>query len=1301
MLTTNNLQQLERQISAAMQADRHRLRGMARNIRRELKDGKPVDRNWQRFEDRLKKSLAISEARRLNVPRYSFPEDLPINSAREEIAEAIQQHPVIVVCGETGSGKSTQLPKICLEAGRGIAGMIGHTQPRRLAARSVAARLAEELGSKVGEHVGFKIRFTDNISAKSYVKLMTDGILLAETQGDRFLDAYDTIIIDEAHERSLNIDFLMGYLHRLLERRRDLRLIVTSATIDAERFADHFQHAGRPAPIIEVSGRSYPVEVRYRPATADEEGNLPDPLDGIVDAAEELCREGGGDILVFLPTERDIRDVAKRLRGWSLHRGDRPAILPLYSRLPTSEQDRIFHPGGGRRVVLATNVAESSITVPGIRYVIDSGTARISRYAPRSKVQRLPIEAVSQASADQRKGRCGRVAPGICIRLYDEKDFLARKRYTTPEIRRTNLAAVILRMLALNLGDIDLFPFLDPPQSEAVRDGFRTLYELGATDSNHSLTEIGRRMSRLPVDPRIARMILSGADENCLADILIIASALEIQDPRDRPAEKEKQADASHERFADSSSDFISYLKLWDHFHEEKEKLSRSQLRRACRDQFISYNRLREWLDVHRQLKQLVEESGLKVKRRQEDYAPLHRALLSGLLSNVAKRIDKRTYQGMDGIKSYLWPGSHLFQEGPEWVVAAEVVETSQRYLRTAARISRNWIEPLANHLVDRDYRNPHWSRKRDTVLATEKVSLYRLPVSSKRGQKYGPVDPAVARHLFIRHALVQGDFQSKIEFFVHNRELIEGLALQAAKSRNPGLLVSDAVQYQFYDHRLPPEVFDTRSLRRWMKRAKQEETDRLFMRPSDVLDEDPDASEPDDFPDTVQAGELALRLDYRFEPGEEDDGASVTVPVEALEQLETYQLEWGVPGLLHEKVTALIRTLPKATRRNLIPAPDVAKDAVAMIEFGAGPFLPTVADALSRLSGERIVAADFQPESLPQHLSLNIRVVNGDGDVMTRGRDLNELRREVGVDASAGETRLSDPGWQKDGLTKWDFGELPERVMLDRGGFKISAFPMLVDERDSISIRLAGNKELADFETRRGVRRLVVFREKQELAEQIHWLPKLDEISLLSSTIGAPFDLREQLSELLAGLAFVEGQPLPRDEQQFDALRERGREQLPAAVQDLLKLVLPLFERYHQARLAVENVAASKLRPSVQDMEQQIAELTTPFFLSETPLKWLSEYARYFEAIVMRIERMKSGNQQKDLDLTQHLHSLWSNYVERREEHARRGLVDPELQQYRWMMEEYRVSQFAQRLGTALKISDERLEKQWLKTKI
>ncbi len=1008
--TTSTISQLERDIRQAMGAERFRLRRRLRNIKDAQRAGKPFDRNLSRLARDVEKSVQERKDRINGVPAIEYDPELPITAKKDEIAAAIREHPVIVVCGETGSGKSTQLPKICLEIGRGIDGMIGHTQPRRIAARSVSARIAEELKSPLGQQVGFKIRFTDATKPSTYIKLMTDGILLAESQNDRFLNQYDTIIIDEAHERSLNIDFLLGYIKRLLPKRRDLRLIITSATIDAARFSEHFAGENGPAPVIEVSGRAYPVETRYRPLVSedpDDEGE-PDPMDCLKAAVDELALEKpAGDMLIFLPTEREIREAAQTLRGHKIPL-DAPGrltdILPLYGRLSTKEQNRVFQPSKWRRIVLATNVAESSLTVPGIRYVIDTGTARISRYSARSQVQRLPIEPISQASADQRKGRCGRIGPGICVRLYSEEDYETRDRFTPPEIQRTNLASVILQTMSLNLGHLEDFPFLDPPKSSVIRDGYKTLFELGALDDKDRLTEIGKQLSRLPVDPRIGRMILAGQTENCLHEVLIIASALELQDPRERPLDKQQAADAAHEQFKHEDSDFLSYLKLWDFYHKLRNDVSRSRLRKACRQHFLSYNRLREWADIYQQLLRLVEEAGFKLQKRKDDFEAIHRALLTGLLSNIAYRAETYEYTGAGGTKFQLWPGSGLFEKKPKWVLAAELVETNRRYLRTVAKLNPNWIEPLAGHLINKSHSEPHWDAEAGSVMAFEKVSLFGLTIVPRRRVRYGPIDPQKSRELFIQHGLVEGEMETRLEFFAHNQKLLEEVAGMQAKSRQRDLLLGEEAQYDFYDKRLLAEVFDVPSLERWWKDAKCREPRLLYMSKSDLLKEGGEVLADEDFPNALTIDRMRLRLEYHLEPGSAEDGITLVVPKEGVNQLEPQRLGWLVPGLLEEKITALIKSLPKDLRRCFVPAPDTAKEVLKVLHFGQGDMTAEVAKVLSRIAGEPILPTAFDTSRLPSHLRMNVRVVDQDrrsrrrgaGFGNSAGRDWVRKRRRV-----------------------------------------------------------------------------------------------------------------------------------------------------------------------------------------------------------------------------------------------------------------------------------------------------------------
>ncbi len=1348
----NFFRELAAQINQAMHVDRHRLRNLLRAIEHAEQQGKSPDDPLARLHEQLDKSRAVVERRRASVPPLVYDDSLPITARRDEIVAAIRKQQVLILSGETGSGKSTQLPKLCLEAGRGTGGFIGHTQPRRIAARSIAARLAEELAAPK-KLVGYKIRFADQTSPDTLIKVMTDGILLAETPSDRFLEAYDTIIIDEAHERSLNIDFLLGYLHRLLPKRPDLRLIITSATIDAERFAAHFALDGKPAPAIEVSGRTYPVDVRYRPI----DGLAPssttcdaDPLRALADAVEEICSTGPGDVLVFLPTERDIREAAHILRGREL-RGGKAEVLPLYARLTTAEQNKIFQPHSGRRIVLATNVAESSLTVPGIRFVVDTGTARISRYNPKSKVQRLPIEPVSQASCDQRKGRCGRIGPGICIRLFDEDDYLSRDKFTAPEIQRTNLAAVILQTLAFDLGPLNEFPLLDPPRPEAIRDGYKTLTEIGAIDESQKLSPIGRSLARLPVDPRIGRMILAADQEHCLADVLIIAAALETQDPRERPADKQQAADEAQARFLDSDSDFLAYLKLWDFLHHLRETLSRGQFNKALWQSFLSETKVREWQEVHRQLLEMVSDLRLRVGRRVWStrsasgkdnpatsdlaYAAIHRSLLTGLLSNIAMRGDDREFHGAGGNKFFLWPGSGIVQSDPlaprvdgddrrgpptrgasgphsgkpPWILAAELVETSRRYARTAARIDPDWIEPLASHLVSRSYSDPHWSRNSGTVLAKEKVSLLGLTIIPERRVRYGPIDSAESRKIFIQDALVEQEFDTQAPFFRHNRQLRDELAKLAAKTRRRDLIVDDYAVYRFYDERLPNDIYDRASLDRWFKSQPRGAGNLLLMTRDDLVGDDVDAVDPAQFPERLAIERVQVPLAYRFEPGAEQDGITLTVPREGLAQLAPERLEWLVPGLVEEKLQALIRSLPKQQRQLLGPAPEAAKKAAAEMRFGEKPFLHAAAEAISRVAGERIAASQFELEKVPPHLRMNIRVLDEQGQTLAESRDLGELRAKFANDQPAVAASPQEAKWHRDGITRWDFGSLPPQIDVSRGGFPLAKYPALVDQGNAVGLRLFDQPQTASRQTRAGIRRLFAIAEHRELKAQVQWLPELAKLKLWSGPLFRVRKLEDELIDMLADRALfaadvgqvsdLSKDNLPRDEQSFADLVSTQSRFIAFATADLVKVVPPLLETYHEARLALETPRPAAWKYAADDIRRQLADLTAEGFFTATPWQWLAHYPRYFRGISARLKKMTTGlprdKQQHDL-----LAPLVDAWRERLAQHQEQGVRDAELELYRWMLEELRISLFAQELGTSMPVSPKRLEKQWGKVR-
>lgn len=1262
--------------------------------------------SWKEW---VSNSQAILAQRNDSIPSFEIDPALPIATQSEEIESIIRDNQTVVICGETGSGKSTQLPKILLKLGYGRAGMIGHTQPRRIAARSIGSRVASELKSSLGEKVGYKIRFADQTSDSTLIKLMTDGILLAETQTDRFLENYDAIIIDEAHERSLNIDLLLGYLKTILPRRRDLKLIITSATIDVNRFSEHFAIGEKPAPIINVEGRTFPVEIRYRPVdgtndlnpTSDSakprsgRDNEEDVFEKIVEAIEELNEVDRGDVLIFLPTERDIRAATKRIRGAITSNPHlQSEVLPLYARLSNSDQNKIFNPGKARRIILATNVAESSLTVPRVKFVIDTGTARISRYAPKSKVQRLPIEPISKASANQRSGRCGRVSEGICIRLYSEEDFESREKFTTPEIRRTNLASVILQAKSLKLSELDQIPFLDPPRPESIKDGYKTLFEIGAVDDYRRLTPLGRKLCKMPVDPRVGRMVFQADEENCLGDVLIIAAALEIRDPRDRPPERREAADNAHQQFHDERSDFMSLLLIWDFYHQQKKNLSQSKLRKACQQNFLSYNRLREWQDIYRQLRRLAEESGMKVRKRSGDYDAIHRSLLSGLLSGVAMKSDNHQFQGAGGSYFYLWPGSNVFSAKPKWIVASELVETQKRYLRNVASIQPEWIEPLAAHLTKTSYSDPHWSEKNFSCMAYEKVLLLGLPIVAKRRINYAKIEPSIAREILIDKGLVERMLPAKLPFLKTNFQLVDQAQELASKTRRIDLVFDSYRVFQFYDERLPEDVVDGRSL---TEKACQWDSDtlaRLTMTMEDLL---PDSDKPadDNFPNRLSVGSVQVPVRYRFEPGSEDDGVTITVPLEAVRQIDKNRLDWMVPGLVEEKILGLIKSLPKQLRRNLAPAPDSAKKAAGKITFGKGIFLNVVAGELTRLAGTLIQPVDFDLSRIPRHLSPIIEVVDEKGKEVTRNRELDEIFGDEMV-ADKTITRVEDDTWNRNELTTWDFGDLPGKIELKRGGVDVPAFPALVFEDESVNLRLFDNRPTAKYENRLGLAKLYAMNCKKAVKGQVNWLPDLDKVGIHASRLLSNRDFRKQVGELIV-IRGLEQSDAIKTQSDYEMAVQKSGEVTALGAQEVGKLLPKLFQSLHNAELALGNLNANRFGGATSDIKQQIRNLTPTDFLIRTPWQWLYHYPRFFEAIVFRIEKLPSRPQQ-DADISKEISDYLEQYENQKSVTESQGLFDPELLKYRFMLEEYRVSMFAQPLGTSITISSKRLEKQWFK---
>ncbi len=1233
------------------------------------------------------------------VPTITYP-DLPISERRGDIAEAVRSHQVVVVAGETGSGKTTQLPKICLELGRGIRGTVGHTQPRRLAARTVAQRIADELGSPLGDAVGYAVRFTDRVSDRTLVKLMTDGILLAEIQRDRRLLRYDTLIFDEAHERSLNIDFLLGYLRELLSRRPDLKVIVTSATIEPQRFSAHFGGA----PIVEVSGRSYPVEIRYRPlevpvaSGAEDDPDDPDheivrtetrdEIEAIVDAIGELEAEPPGDVLVFLSGEREIRDTAEALGGLK-----HTEVLPLYARLPTAEQQKVFAPHTGRRVVLATNVAETSLTVPGIRYVVDPGNARISRYSRRLKVQRLPIEPISQASAQQRAGRCGRVAPGVCIRLYSEQHFDSRPRYTDPEILRTNLAAVLLQMAALQLGPppgyVEEFPFLDPPDRRSVRDGVQLLQELGAFDARGAITDLGRRLARLPVDPRLGRMILAAENEACVREILVLAAALTIPDPRERPSGREEAARQKHARFADETSDFLSYLNLWRYLREQRKTLSGSAFRRMCRDDFLHYLRIREWQDLVGQLRGIARDLGVAESGEAADPARVHAALLAGLLSHVGmRREDTREFLGARNSRFVLAPGSVLTKRPPRWVMVAELVETSRLYGRTGARIQPEIVERVAGDLVQRNYSEPHWDAKRGEVLAFERVTLYGLPLAARRRVGYGGVEPAVARELFIRHALVEGDWQTRHHFFRDNAQLRTELEELEERARRRDLLVGDDDVYAFYDARVPAGVVSARHFDAWWKKQRHSTPGLLTLTRDDLLRTEDTAGA--DRPDTWRAGDVALPLTYRFEPGAADDGVTVHVPLDVLTRLGGEEFAWQVPALREELVTALIRGLPKDLRRNFVPAPDTARAVLAGIDPAGEPLLPALQRELRRRSGILVPIDAFDLTKLAPHLRVTFAVESPDGTEVARGKDLPVLQerlqavaRHAVADAVAGDL-------ERTGLRTWpdDLEQLPRVVERTVGGRAVQGFPAFVDAGSSVDVRVFATSVEQAQAMGPGIRRLVRLGAPSPVKAVERQLGPRTRLALGTNPDGPLSALLDDCADAAVD-ALVEGPVWTHAE--FAALRERVARALPATTADVVGRVEAVLSAAQEVRLALPAQPTPPQADAIADVRAQLARLLPPGFVTATGYAHLAELTRYLRAIGRRLDRLPYAPQ-ADRERMARVHAVQDAYDELLAAlpPARQAAAD--VRDIARRVEELRVSLWAQQLGTPRPVSEQRI---------
>jgi len=1291
---------------------------------------------------RQRKERASTPAFRNPLPLITFPEELPVSGRRDEIAQALRENQVLIVSGETGSGKTTQLPKICLELGRGQTGLIGHTQPRRIAASSTAKRIAQELGAPLGEHVGFKVRFADTLTRGASLKLMTDGILLAETQTDPLLKQYDTIIIDEAHERSLNIDFLLGYLKQLLPRRPDLKLIITSATIDADRFARHFGSENKPAPVIEVSGRLYPVEVRYRPVErpvgsmqaaegafshAQKQRGQRDLIDAVVDAVDELAQVGSGDVLVFLPGEREIRDAAEALRK---RHPPHVEILPLYARLSAKEQERIFHPTNARRIVLATNVAETSLTVPGIRYVVDTGLARVKRYSYRNKVEQLQIEPIAQSSANQRAGRCGRVAAGVCIRLYEEQDYSLRSKFTDPEILRSSLASVILRMKSLRLTDVETFPFIEPPQGRAIADGYQLLQELGALDDSNLLTPLGSQLAKLPLDPRVGRMILAAQENVCLSEMLIIASALSVQDPRDRPMEAQDAADNAHKKFNDPRSEFMAYLKIWKWFDDAVEhKKSNRLLQENCRANFLSQLRLREWRDVHTQLLTIVREMGWRLNETPATFDQLHMALLAGLLGNIGfKADDDPNYLGARGIKFFIWPGSSLGKKAGKWVMSAELVDTTRLYARCLAKIQPEWLERVGGHLLKKSYGEPRWEKRTAQVSAYERATLYGLVVYSQRRVDYARFNPEHAREIFIRDALVGGDFETRAPFFSHNQKLISEIEKLEHKSRRIDVLVDDELIAAFYDKLLPPDVCNGIAFEKWHKDIVAKNPKLLFLNKEDLMRHEAAGVTTELFPKKMQAAGSDMPLTYHFEPGSVRDGVTLAVPLYALNQVSTERSEWLVPGMLKEKVHLLLKSLPQKLRRHCVPLPNYAAEFCERVQqneiFGESDLLDALITDVREHANITAMRSDFKLETLPAHHFMNFKVLDEHGRQLDMGRNLAALRAELGGEARESFQRLADksslqsafgespktahsgtgrsseslqsanttlPRASHENITSWTFGELPELLEIAKGKQTLIGFPALVDKGEHCDLEVFDDPAVAERTHHNGLRRLFALQLKDQVKFLTKNIPGLQQMGMQYMTLGSQEELRDQIIEAALELACMQ-EPLPKDADKFEARKEQGRTRLGLLANQVAQLASQILAESHVLPKRLQGVKAHA--QAVADMQSQMSALISKRLLLDNDYAQLAHFPRYLKAIGVRIDKLRA-DPERDTRQMAEWQQVAGKYQRALKDRGGRN-TDPKMLEFRWLLEELRVSLFAQELRTPMPVSVKRLEKVW-----
>ena len=1316
-------QSLFSQLIDIMLVDKRRLSARIHGIGK-IKNQEAQQAAAEEIEQQIEQARLRVESRKSAVKNpIVFPESLPVSQRKAEIEKLLSEHQVIVVAGETGSGKTTQLPKMCLELGLGNLGTIGHTQPRRIAARSVAARIAEELQTELGDLVGYKVRFNDQISDNTQIKLMTDGILLVEIQTDRFLNQYSCLIIDEAHERSLNNDFILGYLKQLLPRRPDLKVIITSATIDVERFSKHFNNA----PIIEVSGRTYPVEVRYRPVAEEDDQ---DQLQGILNAVDELQAEGRGDILIFMNGEREIRDTAEALQKQNLKHTE---ILPLFARLSAQEQNKIFHPSGLNRIVLATNVAETSLTVPGIKYVIDPGTARISRYSYRTKVQRLPIEPISQASANQRKGRCGRVSEGICIRLYSEEDFNNRPEFTDPEILRTNLASVILQMTALGLDDIEAFPFVDAPDKRHIQDGVKLLEELGAIQPKKiksykhdgarfptrtkdvsankngtryetcaieseekkqgwELTPIGRQLAQLPVDPRLAKMLLSAVDLGSVYEVMIIVSALSIQDPRERPTDKQQASDEKHRRFADKKSDFLAFLNLWHYVQEQQKELTKNQFRRQCQKDFLNYLRIREWQDIYQQIRLAVREMGLPINSEKAEYQQIHTALLSGLLSHIGlKEAEKQQYLGARNAHFAIFPNSVLFKKQPKWVMAAELVETSKLWGRMVAEIEPEWIEPLAEHLTKKSYSEPRWSKSRGAVIADEKVSLYGVPIVAARPVNYGAIDPKVSREIFIQSALVEGDWNTKHKFFKQNQQLIREVEELEHKSRRRDILVDERTLFEFYDQRIGTEVVSQKHFDTWWKKAEKQDPELLNFERSFLINDDAEQVSKLDFPNFWHQGNLKLKLTYQFEPGTDADGVTVHIPLPLLNQVEMTGFDWQIPGLREELVIALIKSLPKSYRRNFVPAPNYAQAFLGRAVPLEKPLLETLIYELRRMTGVTVEAEHWHWEQIPSHLKMTFRVVDEHGKKIAESMNLDELKFSLKDRVQESISAVADDGIEQSGLHIWSFAELPQCYEQKQRGFSVKAFPAIVDEKDAVGIKLFETEFEQAVAMQQGLRRLLLLNVPSPIKYLHEKLPNKAKLGLYFTPFGRVLDLIDDCIACAVDKLIADFGGFVWNEENFDKLRDFVRENLNEVTVDIAQKVEQILTLTHQLNQRLKGKMDFTMAFALSDMKSQISGLIYQGFVQKSSYARLPDLLRYLQAIDKRMDKL-AQDVNRDRAAMLRVEQVQQAYQQLLAKLPKSKPISDEVAEIRYMIEELRVSLFAQQLGTKYPVSDKRI---------